>query len=629
MSGIVLTVNSSSLNLGFWSPVASGEANTVANVGGQVEVFRDQVGATFNLRTLEGQGNADVRVNGDVIEIDVATGAGGGDVTGPASSTDNAAARFDGATGTVVKNSSVTIDDSGNIATPGAVDGRDLSADGAVLDSHVASTLNPHVVTTTQIGAIPTAAAGAPNGVATLDGAGDVPLAQIPATIAREADLQTHIADGTNPHSVTAAQVGKDTAQWNADELQGSPVATQAPNSGQSLVWTGSEWLPQTPIGAGNVIGPGAANDREIAVFDGGPTLLDNPPATIDNAGNLSTVGTITGNGIALGAHAPDHEVGGGQEITAQDLGSGALAVGQLMESDGAGEWNTIPTPSTVMLTTLVVRKGSAGTIPKCRPVYISGWNIGGWHEVEEAEADVAASMPSIGLSREPITNAADAEVVTFGHILGCDTSPWALKDPLYVSKTAGQLVNSKTTLTGATTLIQKVGLVARVDVSDGEIIVVGAGRSNDIPNLGQNLIWKGDANGQPAAVLGPGPADIIFGANGVTATTTTRYLYPGFGDTAAQTTVVQRRIQRAGALSSLYILHNGPAGNGNDIVYTVRKNGTPTALTVTMASTDSTGEDTSNSVSVAAGDLIDIEVTKAASIVTSPTDIIASMDLT
>lgn len=41
-----------------------------------------------------------------------------GDVAGPASSTDNAVARFDGTGGKTLQNSSVTIDDQGNIALP-------------------------------------------------------------------------------------------------------------------------------------------------------------------------------------------------------------------------------------------------------------------------------------------------------------------------------------------------------------------------------------------------------------------------------------------------------------------------------------------------------------------------------
>ncbi len=61
-----------------------------------------------------------------------------GDVSGPASSTDEAVARFDGTTGKLIQNSVVTIDDTGNIATPGTVDGRDVSADGTTLDNHIA-----------------------------------------------------------------------------------------------------------------------------------------------------------------------------------------------------------------------------------------------------------------------------------------------------------------------------------------------------------------------------------------------------------------------------------------------------------------------------------------------------------
>ena len=42
-------------------------------------------------------------------------GAGSGDVQGPASSTDNALARFDGTNGKIIQNSSATLDDSGNL----------------------------------------------------------------------------------------------------------------------------------------------------------------------------------------------------------------------------------------------------------------------------------------------------------------------------------------------------------------------------------------------------------------------------------------------------------------------------------------------------------------------------------
>lgn len=61
-------------------------------------------------------------------------GSGSGDVSGPAGATGNALARYSGTTGKTIKDSNVTVDDSGNISTPGTVDGRDVSVDGTKLD---------------------------------------------------------------------------------------------------------------------------------------------------------------------------------------------------------------------------------------------------------------------------------------------------------------------------------------------------------------------------------------------------------------------------------------------------------------------------------------------------------------
>lgn len=69
-------------------------------------------------------------------KIETMGGGGSGDVVGPASSTDNAIARFDDTTGKLIQDSLATIDDLGNISLPGSatVDGRDVSVDGTKLD---------------------------------------------------------------------------------------------------------------------------------------------------------------------------------------------------------------------------------------------------------------------------------------------------------------------------------------------------------------------------------------------------------------------------------------------------------------------------------------------------------------
>lgn len=62
------------------------------------------------------------------------------------------------------------------------------------------------------------------------------------------AGIDNHVGDTGNPHSVTATQVGKDTAQWNADELQGQAISASTPTEGQVLVHTGGTWTPTTVI---------------------------------------------------------------------------------------------------------------------------------------------------------------------------------------------------------------------------------------------------------------------------------------------------------------------------------------------------------------------------------------------
>jgi hypothetical protein len=77
---------------------------TQAELDAQIALGNYPIGTTL----------ADIALASDWNAVHVVTGAG--DVEGPASSTDNAIARYDGTTGKLIQNSSVTIDDSGNIA---------------------------------------------------------------------------------------------------------------------------------------------------------------------------------------------------------------------------------------------------------------------------------------------------------------------------------------------------------------------------------------------------------------------------------------------------------------------------------------------------------------------------------
>lgn len=82
----------------------------------------------------------------------------------------------------------------------------------------------------------------------------------------------------------------------------------------------------------------------------------------------------------------------------------------------------------------------------------------------------------------------------------------------------------------------------------------------------------------------------------------------------------------RSGTLRNFYVRQDGD-GNGNNIVYTIRVNGAPTSIAITMASTDTQASDLSNTASVSAGDTIDVIITKAAGIGNSPDAVTAQVE--
>lgn len=63
------------------------------------------------------------------VQVIASKAGASGDVVGPASSTDNAIARYDLTTGKIIQNSGVTIDDSDNLTLPGQADLRFADSD--------------------------------------------------------------------------------------------------------------------------------------------------------------------------------------------------------------------------------------------------------------------------------------------------------------------------------------------------------------------------------------------------------------------------------------------------------------------------------------------------------------------
>lgn len=274
----------------------------------------------------------------------------------------------------------------------------------------------------------------------------------------------------------------------------------------------------------------------------GGATALDElTDVTIVSAGNNELLqysgSTVVNRTLSeAGVQAQDDQL---------DTIAGLTPASSLIIGDGLGDWTTV-TPAnfitdenilttsntkTVTNKTIVdftnsvhadevhtqIRNESGVTLQKGDPIYVSGYNAGqSLPLVGLADADDTAKLPSIGIVEETtIANNANGGIIELGVISGLDTSAFSVGDALYVSGAAAvgaSLTNVKPT---GLSNIQKVGLVLRSNPSNGIIEVIGAGRTNDLPNIGSGAMWIGNENGVPIAEKITG--DVTITSSGAT----------------------------------------------------------------------------------------------------------------
>ncbi len=129
-------------------------------------------------------------------------------------------------------------------------------------------------------------------------------------------------------------------------------------------------------------------------------------------------------------------------------------------------------------------------------------------------------------------------------------------------------------------------------------------------------------------APLRTGRALLSFGADSVGTSPTSRYLFSGYAECIAETSPHFWTSPRAGVLRQLYVRHGVVAGNGNTIIYRVRVNTVATALLVALASTGAVASNTTDTVVLAAGDRVDLQVVKTVNIGASPRNVVATMEV-
>lgn len=193
-------------------------------------------------------------------------------------------------------------------------------------------------------------------------------------------------------------------------------------------------------------------------------------------------------------------------------------------------------------------RKGSVGTIAKGAPVYITGFNVGGWLEVEEADANGTGTMPAIGLAYAALTNSATGYIVLSGLLTGLDTSSYAINDVLYVSETVGTLTSTRPT--GATSGVQAIARVTKVHATLGRVLVIGAGRTNAQSNLTDAKLWVGNASNFPTEVSVSG--DATLANTGALTIANDAITYAKMQNVSAQYKVLGRKSASAGDVEEL-----------------------------------------------------------------------------
>jgi acyl-coenzyme A thioesterase PaaI-like protein len=313
------------------------------------------------------------------------------------------------------------------------------------------------------------------------------------------------------------------------------------------------------------------------------------------------------------------------------DVTKTAAAVGVSTDAARADHKHDITTAAAVSITSATNAEGTATTLARSDHTHAHGSLSGG-----SLHADVIASGAS------GFMTGADKTKLD-GIASGATNTPLASSAPVDVTKAAAA-VGVSTTAARADHKhdISTATVVAITDSTNAEGTATSLARSDHTHSHGNrgggslhaNVVAGGASGfmtGADKTKLDALPSSqsslVLFGADSEAATTVTRYLYPAYGTAVANTTAIPFAAPRAGTLRNMRVIHGTPAGNGLSIVYTVRINSVASTLTVSMASTASSGSDLVHTVAVAAGDLIDLEVTKAASVGTSPGSIVVSME--
>ena len=280
--------------------------------------------------------------------------------------------------------------------------------------------------------------------------------------------------------------------------------------AGQQLTDGTGSLLQSIDIQAATAISSSHAVNSDSAISSSHALNADNAisssyAVTASYAPNNGVTSIIAGTNITI-----DQATG---DVTINSTGGGSVDTGSLLvtssavndtitftKGDGSTYTNVLNNISHSLTTDEVVVnvKNTSGTnLAIGTPVYatgVTGENI----NIASASNASSTTMPAIGVLGAALSNNATGTAVVSGKIVGVDTVGFTAGRNIYVNAN-GDYTQTKPT---GSALIQNIGVVGKVNVSDGEILVQGAGRTNDLPNIASGYIWAGNSDSVPTAVI-------------------------------------------------------------------------------------------------------------------------------
>ena len=246
-----------------------------------------------------------------------------------------------------------------------------------------------------------------------------------------------------------------------------------------------------------------------------------NPNATLDVNGDTIISGSlnVTASFTASGLNYPTAD---GEQ-------------GDTLVTDGTGNL-TLEKPTIYAK----VKNVSGGTLPKGLPVHASS-SVGNTNEVIPASASNAATMPATFILAQELADEEEGVGIVTGFINGVNTSGFLEGQVVYVGADGGY-TNVKPT---GSNLIQNLGIVTKIDATNGSGFIYGAGRSNDVPNILEGYTWIGNSDG----VAIPTPTSSIQNVISSSFASTASYI-----ETAQTASYVLNAVSASYALTASYV---------------------------------------------------------------------------